>query len=72
VVGVAGEIAQQTDLPGRWDRLDRLLSGPEHDPRADAVTLLADADGRGVVRHEMRKIHESGIFAAAVPGSLGD
>jgi 1,4-alpha-glucan branching enzyme len=41
-------------------------------PRADAVTLLADTEGGGVARYEMRKIHDSGIFAAAVPDRLGD
>jgi 1,4-alpha-glucan branching enzyme len=79
---------QQTDLlrPPRG-RLERLLSGEEHDPHsvlgahpagsmtvvrtlrphADEATLLAGGD-----RHPMSKIHDGGVFAVAVPGTLGD
>jgi 1,4-alpha-glucan branching enzyme len=39
-------------------------------PHAEAVAVLA---GRGgTTRHEMRRIHDSGVFAAAVPGQLDD
>jgi 1,4-alpha-glucan branching enzyme len=79
---------QQTDvlLPPEG-RLDRLLSGEEHDPHAifgahptgsvtvvrtlrphaDEVTVLA-----GEARHPMCKIHSRGVFAVAVPGTVGD
>jgi 1,4-alpha-glucan branching enzyme len=69
------------------DRLERLLAGAEHDPHgvlgahqdgdrtvvrvlrphADAVTVLA-----GDRRHAMQRIHDSGVFAAAIPGTIGD
>jgi 1,4-alpha-glucan branching enzyme len=38
-------------------------------PHAVAVTVLADA---GTGRYEMSKIHDCGVFAAAVAGALGD
>jgi 1,4-alpha-glucan branching enzyme len=79
---------QQTDalLPPSG-RLERLLGGEEHDPHAvlgahptgsmtvvrtlrphaDEATLLA-----GGCRHPMLRIHDRGVFAVAVPGTLGD
>jgi 1,4-alpha-glucan branching enzyme len=79
---------QQTDalLPPSG-RLERLLNGEEHDPHAvlgahptgsmtvvrtlrphaDEVTVLA-----GGCRHPMSKIHDRGVFAVAVPGTLGN
>ena len=46
-------------------------------PHADAVTVLAGKGGgksgkSGTKRHKMQRIHDSGVFAAAVPGTLGD
>ena len=45
-------------------------------PHAEAVTVLAGTGGTagagGTARHEMRRIHDSGVFATAVPGQLGD
>jgi 1,4-alpha-glucan branching enzyme len=82
------EHQQQSDvLRPPADRLERLVSGAEHDPHgvlgahptgdrtvvrtlrphADEVTLLA-----GDERHPMRRIHDGGVFAVAVPGAVGD
>jgi 1,4-alpha-glucan branching enzyme len=81
-------VQQHTDVlipPG--NRLDQLLSGAEHDPHgvlgahpregytivralrphADEVTVL-----EGTERHGMKKIHDAGVFALAIPGDLGD
>jgi hypothetical protein len=36
-------------------------------PAAEGVTLLADGK-----RHDMRRIHDGGIFEVTVPGPVGD
>jgi 1,4-alpha-glucan branching enzyme len=86
-VVVACDRVQQKDLRPPGDRLDRLVTGVEHDPHgvlgahrdgdstivrtlrphANAVAVLTGTD-----RHEMCKIHDGGVFAAVVPGELGD
>jgi 1,4-alpha-glucan branching enzyme len=69
------------------DRLERLLSGAEHDPHgvlgvhpqgehSVVRTLRPHADAvtlvHGRKRLAMSRIHDAGVFAVAVPGQVGD